>query len=50
MKDGSVFLVNWIINEIVFVCYYGCNYYGWIKKDMLDQEWCDVCYLYDYNE
>lgn len=50
MKDGSVPLVNRITNEIAFVRYHGRNHYGWTKKDMSDQEWRDVRYLYDYNE
>lgn len=50
VKDGSVPLVNRITNEIAFVRYHGRNHYGWTKKDMSDQEWRDVRYLYDYNE
>lgn len=30
--------------------YHGRNQHGWTKKDMTDQEWRDVRYLYNYNE
>ena len=30
--------------------YHGRNQYGWTKKDMTDQEWRDVRYLYDYSD
>ena len=50
VKDGSVPLVNRITNEIAFVRYHGRNHYGWTKKDMTDQEWRDVRYLYDYSD
>ena len=49
-KMAGVPLVNRITNEIAFVRYHGRNHYGWTKKDMSDQEWRDVRYLYDYNE
>ncbi|EHJ07593.1 DUF72 domain-containing protein [Staphylococcus simiae] len=50
VKEGSIPLVNRITNETAFVRYHGRNRHGWTKKDMTDQEWRDVRYLYDYNE
>ncbi len=50
VKEGSIPLVNRITSDIAFVRYHGRNHYGWTKKDMTDQEWRDVRYLYDYSE
>ncbi|UDI78777.1 DUF72 domain-containing protein [Staphylococcus taiwanensis] len=50
VKDGSVPLINRITTETAFVRYHGRNKHGWTKKDMTDQEWRDVRYLYDYNK
>ncbi len=50
VKDGSIPLVNRITNDIAFVRYHGRNVHGWTKKDMTDQEWRDVRYLYNYND
>lgn len=50
VKDASIPLVNRITSDIAFVRYHGRNVHGWTKKDMTDQEWRDVRYLYDYNE
>ena len=50
MKEGSIPLVNRITHEIAFVRYHGRNRHGWTKKDMTDQEWRDVRYLYNYND
>ncbi len=50
IKDGSIPLVNRITSSTAFVRYHGRNQYGWTKKDMTDQEWRDVRYLYNYNE
>ena len=50
VKDASIPLVNRITSDIAFVRYHGRNVHGWTKKDMTDQEWRDVRYLYDYSE
>ena len=50
VKEGSIPLVNRITHEIAFVRYHGRNRHGWTKKDMTDQEWRDVRYLYNYND
>lgn len=50
VKDGSVPLINRITAEKAFVRYHGRNKQGWTKKDMTDQEWRDVRYLYNYNK
>lgn len=50
VKDASIPLVNRITSDIAFVRYHGRNIHGWTKKDMTDQEWRDVRYLYNYNE
>ncbi|GGG88682.1 DUF72 domain-containing protein [Staphylococcus pragensis] len=50
VKEGSVPLVNRITADKAFVRYHGRNKQGWTKKDMTDQEWRDVRYLYDYNK
>lgn len=49
-KMGSIPMVNRITHDIAFVRYHGRNTQGWTKKDMTDQEWRDVRYLYDYNQ
>ncbi|MGW7975397.1 DUF72 domain-containing protein [Staphylococcus xylosus] len=48
--QGSVPMVNRITNETAFVRYHGRNVHGWTKKDMMDDEWREVRYLYDYSE
>ncbi|MEX3488204.1 DUF72 domain-containing protein [Staphylococcus warneri] len=50
VKDASIPLVNRITSDIAFVRYHGRNVHGWTKKDMTDQEWRDIRYLYNYNE
>lgn len=50
VKEGSIPLVNRISNDTAFVRYHGRNHAGWTKKDMTDQEWRNVRYLYNYNE
>lgn len=50
VKDASIPLVNRITSDIAFVRYHGRNVHGWTKKDMTDQEWRDVRYLYNYNK
>lgn len=50
VKDGSIPLVNRITSDIAFVRYHGRNVHGWTKKDMTDQEWRDIRYLYNYND
>lgn len=50
VKDASIPLVNRITSDIAFVRYHGRNVHGWTKKDMTDQKWRDVRYLYNYNE
>lgn len=50
VKDSSIPLVNRITSDIAFVRYHGRNVHGWTKKDMTDQEWRDVRYLYNYNK
>lgn len=48
--EGSIPLINRITHDVAFVRYHGRNVNGWTKKDMTDQEWRDVRYLYDYDE
>ncbi|MDW8567680.1 DUF72 domain-containing protein [Staphylococcus shinii] len=48
--QGSVPMVNRITNETAFVRYHGRNVHGWTKKDMTDEAWREVRYLYDYSE
>ncbi|MDW8555758.1 DUF72 domain-containing protein [Staphylococcus xylosus] len=48
--QGSVPMVNRITNETAFVRYHGRNVHGWTKKDMTDDAWREVRYLYDYSE
>ncbi len=48
--QGSIPLINRITNNIAFVRYHGRNAHGWTKKDMTDEAWRDVRYLYDYNK
>ncbi|WP_353420533.1 DUF72 domain-containing protein [Staphylococcus coagulans] len=48
--DGSIPFVNRITHQTALVRFHGRNQYGWTKKDMSDQEWRDVRYLYDYSE
>ncbi len=50
VREGSIPLVNRITTETAFVRYHGRNRQGWTKKDMTDQEWRDVRYLYNYNK
>lgn len=50
VREGSISLVNRITTETAFVRYHGRNRQGWTKKDMTDQEWRDVRYLYNYNK
>ena len=47
---GSIPFVNRITHEDALVRFHGRNVAGWTKKDLSDQEWRDVRYLYDYNE
>lgn len=47
--QGSIPLINRITNETAFVRYHGRNTNGWTKKDMTDEAWRDVRYLYDYS-
>lgn len=47
---GSIPFVNRITHEDALVRFHGRNVHGWTKKDMSDQEWRDIRYLYDYNE
>ncbi|UEX91179.1 DUF72 domain-containing protein [Staphylococcus ratti] len=48
--DGCIPLVNRVTHETAFVRFHGRNIHGWTKKDMSDQEWRDVRYLYNYKE
>lgn len=48
--EGSVPFVNRVTNEVAFVRLHGRNVHGWTKKDMTDQEWRDVRYLYHYTD
>ncbi|CAD7360347.1 MULTISPECIES: DUF72 domain-containing protein [Staphylococcus] len=48
--EGSIPFVNRITHQTGLVRFHGRNQYGWTKKDMSDQEWRDVRYLYDYSE
>ncbi|PHK48834.1 DUF72 domain-containing protein [Staphylococcus edaphicus] len=48
--QGSIPLINRITNGTAFVRYHGRNVHGWTKKDMTDEAWRDVRYLYDYSE
>ena len=48
--QGSIPMVNRITNETAFVRYHGRNVHGWTKKDMTDDAWREVRYLYDYSE
>ncbi|WP_414044698.1 DUF72 domain-containing protein [Macrococcus equi] len=47
---GSIPFVNRITHQDALVRFHGRNINGWTKKDMTDQEWRDIRYLYDYNE
>lgn len=48
--DGSIPFINRITHSTALVRLHGRNTNGWRKRDMSDQEWRDVRYLYDYNE
>lgn len=48
--EGSVPFVNRITTRNALVRFHGRNRHGWTKKDMSDQEWRDVRYLYNYND
>lgn len=48
--QGSIPLINRITHETAFVRYHGRNTNGWTKKDMTDEAWRDVRYLYDYSD
>ncbi|AVQ34458.1 DUF72 domain-containing protein [Staphylococcus muscae] len=48
--EGSVPFVNRMTQATALVRLHGRNVHGWTKKDMTDQEWRDVRYLYDYND
>ena len=48
--DGCIPFVNRVTHETAFVRLHGRNVHGWTKKDMSDQEWRDVRYLYNYSE
>ena len=48
--QGSIPLINRITHETAFVRYHGRNINGWTKKDMTDEAWRDVRYLYDYSD
>lgn len=48
--DGSIPFINRITHSKALVRLHGRNTNGWRKRDMSDQEWRDVRYLYDYNE
>ncbi|WP_414043669.1 DUF72 domain-containing protein [Macrococcus sp. EM39E] len=47
---GSIPFVNRITHQDALVRLHGRNVAGWTKKDMSDQEWRDIRYLYNYNE
>ncbi|MGK0576194.1 DUF72 domain-containing protein [Macrococcus capreoli] len=47
---GCIPFVNRITHQDALVRFHGRNAFGWTKKDMTDQEWRDIRYLYDYNE
>ncbi|QHW38413.1 DUF72 domain-containing protein [Staphylococcus ursi] len=48
--EGSIPFVNRMTHQTGLVRFHGRNQYGWTKKDMSDQEWRNVRYLYDYSE
>ncbi|UXR70057.1 MULTISPECIES: DUF72 domain-containing protein [unclassified Staphylococcus] len=48
--EGCVPFVNRITHATGLVRMHGRNVHGWTKKDMTDQEWRDVRYLYQYND
>ena len=48
--EGCVPFVNRITHATGLVRLHGRNVHGWTKKDMTDQEWRDVRYLYQYND
>lgn len=47
---GSIPLVNRVTHTISLMRFHGRNIAGWMKKDLSDQEWRDVRYLYNYND
>lgn len=47
---GSIPLVNRVTHTISLMRFHGRNIAGWTKKDLSDQEWRDVRYLYNYND
>ncbi|MDO5376093.1 MAG: DUF72 domain-containing protein [Staphylococcus rostri] len=48
--EGCVPFVNRITHATGLVRLHGRNVHGWTKKDMTDQEWRNVRYLYQYND
>ena len=47
---GSIPFVNRITNESAFIRMHGRNVEGWTQKDLSQEEWRNVRYLYDYNQ
>lgn len=47
---GSIPFVNRVSHRTALMRFHGRNVAGWTKKDLSDQEWRDVRYLYNYNE
>ncbi len=47
---GSIPFVNRVTSNTALMRLHGRNIAGWTKKDLTDDEWRDVRYLYDYNE
>jgi len=47
---GSIPMVNRVTHQTALMRFHGRNVAGWTKKDLTDQEWREVRYLYDYNE
>lgn len=47
---GSIPFVNRITHENAFMRLHGRNVEGWTQKDLSQEEWRNVRYLYDYNQ
>ncbi|QLK85588.1 DUF72 domain-containing protein [Staphylococcus sp. 17KM0847] len=48
--EGCIPFVNRMTQSTALIRLHGRNVHGWTKKDMTDQEWRNVRYLYQYSD
>lgn len=47
---GSIPFVNRVTDDTAFIRLHGRNIHGWTQKDLSQEEWRNVRYLYDYSK